>query len=152
MNRKRLFDASFSGFKRLWILFLVTLGSFSVGNALGWTSPALPRIDQTLCSNDSTRGWNNQTSCDLTGITFELAGWVGPLLPIGAILVGPWIGILIDNLGRKWAMVTLSLPTFTGWLLITLSQSSNSIVNIYVGRFLIGKYLIMSNWINSFKA
>ena len=117
----------------------MTLGSFSVGNALGWTSPALPRIDQNLCSKYSNKTFDKESLCDLTGITFELAGWVGPLLPIGAILVGPWIGLLVDGLGRKWSMVSLSIPTFTGWLLITLSQSSNSIINIYVGRALIGK-------------
>ena len=117
----------------------MTLGSFSVGNALGWTSPALPRIDQSLCTNRSNETFDEESLCDLTGITFELAGWVGPLLPIGAILVGPWIGLLVDGLGRKWSMVSLSIPTFVGWLLITLSQSNNSIINIYVGRALIGK-------------
>ena len=110
-----------------------------MGNALGWTSPALPRIDESLCSNHSNKTFHEESLCDLSGITFELAGWVGPLLPIGAILIGPWIGLLVDRLGRKWSMVSLSIPTFTGWLLITLSQSSNSIINIYVGRALIGK-------------
>ena len=123
------------------LTFTVTLGSFSVGNGLGWTSPALPRIDESLCANDIKKGQYNNTSCDLTGITFELAGWIGPLLPIGAILVGPFIGTLVNRLGRKWAMVFLSIPTFSGWLLITLSQSNNSIVNIYVGRALIGTVL-----------
>ena len=67
-----------------------------------------------------------------------MAGWIGPLLPMGAILVGPFIGTLVNRLGRKWAMVFLSIPTFAGWLLITLSQANNSIINIYVGRTLIG--------------
>ena len=68
-----------------------------------------------------------------------MAGWIGPLFPAGAILVGPLIGFLVDRFGRKWTMVVLSLPNFLGWLLITISKSMDSIIAIYLGRILIGK-------------
>jgi MFS family permease len=118
--------------------FIVTLGSFSVGNALAWTSPVLPKISQVLCGNSSEEALGN-VSCDISDVTIDLAGWVGPLLPVGAILVGPLIGLLVTRLGRKWTMVLLSVPTFAGWLLLTLSKSRNSITDIYAGRVLIGK-------------
>ena len=118
--------------------FIVTLGSFSVGNALAWTSPVLPKISQALCGNRS-EGAHGDVSCDISEVTIDLAGWIGPLLPVGAVLVGPFIGLLVNRLGRKWTMALLSVPTFVGWLLLTLSKSQNSITHIYLGRVLIGK-------------
>ena len=117
---------------------IVTLGSFSVGNALAWTSFALPKFSQPFCGNNSEKEIDNKETCDIDGVTFELAGWIGPLLPAGAILVGPFIGFLVNRLGRKWTMVSLSIPSFIGWLLITLSKSRNSITDLYLGRVLIG--------------
>ena len=118
---------------------LVTLGSFSVGNALAWTSPALPKISQELCRNRNRNASNINSQCDIDGVTFELAGWIGPLLPAGAILVGPMIGFLVNKLGRKYSMVVLCIPNFVGWVLVTISKSKNSIVALYIGRILIGK-------------
>ena len=109
-----------------------------MGNALAWTSPVLPKISQELCGNYSIDEDNNY-ACDISNVTFELAGWIGPLLPIGAILVGPFIGFMVSRHGRKWTMVLLSVPTFAGWLLLTLSKYRNSIIDIYIGRVLVGK-------------
>ena len=120
----------------------VTLGSFSVGNALAWTSPSLPRISQELCTYNSDDISDKRTTCDITGVTVKLAGWVGPLLPVGAILVGPFIGVFVDKFGRKWTMIALAIPTFAGWLLITISKSIDSIFSIYAGRILIGKEFV----------
>lgn len=119
----------------------VTLGAFSLGNALAWTSPSLPRISQELCAYNSDETSDKKTTCDITGVTDKLAGWIGPLLPAGAILVGPLIGFFVDKFGRKWTMVALAIPTFAGWLLITISKSMDSIIAIYSGRILIGKVL-----------
>ena len=118
---------------------IVTLGSFSVGNALAWTSPALPKISQQLCRNRNRNATNINNQCDIDGVTFELAGWIGPLLPAGAILVGPMIGFLVNRLGRKYSMVVLCIPNFVGWVLVTISRSRNSIIALYIGRILIGK-------------
>ena len=117
----------------------MTLGSFSVGNALAWTSPALPNISQELCRNQNHNTSNISGQCDIDGVTLELAGWIGPLLPAGAILVAPMIGFLVNKLGRKYSMVVLCIPNFVGWLLVTISKSKNSITGLYIGRILIGK-------------
>ena len=123
----------------LFCVIKVTLGSFSVGNALAWTSPSLPRISQELCNYIPDSIVTGSQSCDITGVTTDLAGWIGPLLPVGAIIVGPLIGILVDDLGRKWTMVVLAIPMFVGWILVTVSKTIDSIIAVYIGRILIGK-------------
>ena len=110
-----------------------------MGNALAWTSPALPKISQELCRNQNRNASNINSQCDIDGVTFKLAGWIGPLLPAGAVLVGPMIGFLVNKLGRKYSMVVLCIPNFVGWVLVTISKSKNSIIALYIGRILIGK-------------
>ena len=61
-----------------------TIGAFVLGTGLGWTSPALPRIQ------------------DATEITHEVdddeASWIGSLFAIGALVASQVCKILVISL------------------------------------------------------
>ena len=59
-----------------------TLGAFVLGTALGWTSPALPKIQESECGDE----------CDVSNISDADASWIGALMPVGAMLSGPVVG------------------------------------------------------------
>lgn len=65
--------------------FPVVSGGFSLGTALSWTSPALMKIDSSLCLN-------GDGGCDIPGVSHEEASWIGALFFLGAVLSGPFAG------------------------------------------------------------
>lgn len=54
------------------------------------------------------------------------------MMPIGCLLSGP----LIDRLGRKTALLVTNIPSFLGWML--LSMRSTSLWVLYTGQLLVG--------------
>lgn len=90
-------------------------------------------------------GWTANISTDLRAgglndITMDDMefGWVGSFATLGAMLMCFPIGYICDLLGRKLAMLLLVIPFTIGYLCIIFA---NGIIMVYVGRFLIGKYL-----------
>jgi SP family facilitated glucose transporter-like MFS transporter 8 len=68
-------------------------------------------------------------------ITDQEASWVVSLLALGAASGGPPFGILMNMVGRKLAVLALSLPVAVGWVLIVCTSS---VAWLYIARFLSG--------------
>lgn len=92
----------------------------SAGTLLTWTSPATPMLQR----NDSP-----------FRITDHEASWVGSLLALGAAFGGPPFGMLVNMVGRKLAILALSLPVTASWILILCSSS---VAWLYVARLAAG--------------
>ncbi|XP_025209206.1 facilitated trehalose transporter Tret1-2 homolog [Melanaphis sacchari] len=99
---------------------IVTIGGFIMGTTLGWTSPAGPMME------------NGQYGFQ---ITEDDISWIASCMPLGAMLGCPFIGCLMNKLGRKHLMIMLIFPAFFGWEMIICA---NSVVMICIGRVLTG--------------
>ncbi len=96
------------------------LGAFAMGNALGWSSPALPRLESPESSPQ---------------LSPSEAGWVGSLVCLGALLQGPSTGFVMTRMGRRWAVVLECVPCLAGWLFIA---NASDAWMLYSGRLLTG--------------
>lgn len=94
-----------------------------LGTALGWTSPANPKLQN-----------GTEPEYDFI-LTEEQASWVGSSLNLGAAAVCIPIGLLINLIGRKWAMLGLVIPFTIGWGLITWAQNLTMLI---IARVFIG--------------
>lgn len=92
----------------------------SAGTLLSWTSPATPMLQH----QDSP-----------FRITDHEASWVGSLLALGAAFGGPPFGMLVNMVGRKLAILALSLPVTVSWILILCTRS---VAWLYVARLVSG--------------
>ncbi|XP_031348940.1 facilitated trehalose transporter Tret1-like isoform X2 [Photinus pyralis] len=99
----------------------VCLGSVATGAVLGWTS----NISEAMKA-----GAYNGIPIDDDNL-----GWIGSFATLGAMCMCFPIGILCDLIGRKVAMLILTVPFVIGWLLIIFA---NSVGMIYAGRFITG--------------
>ena len=68
-------------------------------------------------------------------ITKDEAAWVSSLICLGALLQGPFTGYLMQRLGRRGAMIIMSLPLLAGWMFIIFASD---VFMLYVGRLLTG--------------
>ncbi|XP_050304498.1 facilitated trehalose transporter Tret1-2 homolog [Anthonomus grandis grandis] len=99
------------------------LAAFAAGITLGWTSPVIPKLESP-----------SQTPLSEV-ISASDKGWIGSLLPLGAVL-GPFIaGPLAEKIGRKRTLLFGNLPLVLG-LIINLTTSSS--VYWLGSRFLCG--------------
>ena len=99
-------------------IFPATFGGFPAGLALAFTSSALPQLrDSSLHVGD------------------EQGSLVGAMLPLGAMLAGPLAGRAMQVLGRRTALVLVSVPVVVGWLLITYA---GTLTTLLLGRMLTG--------------
>merc|ERR1712212_69135 len=77
--------------------FAATIGAFTLGNGLGWSSPALPNIECKY--NETNEEWDqllppiNQTMnyC----LDKDEQKWVGSLLCIGALIAPQLVGVVM---------------------------------------------------------
>ncbi|XP_018320178.1 facilitated trehalose transporter Tret1-like [Agrilus planipennis] len=104
------------------------LGAFVVGLTVTWTSPVLPKM------NNST-GILNENPFDKP-ITNEEQSWIASLSSAGSIF-GPFIaGFLVDRIGRKWTLVYASgIPVTTAFLMLAFGKTP---VVYCVARFIGG--------------
>ncbi|KAI5635707.1 sugar transporter domain-containing protein [Phthorimaea operculella] len=112
---------------QLWRQFvfaaIANISVIGAGYLLGWTSPINIKL-QNPALNPLGRA-----------ITKEEEAWIGSLLNVGA-MCGPFIGSPIaTKLGRKWALVTTSVPLAAGFILVT---AANSVAYLYAGRIFMG--------------
>merc|ERR1712018_455825 len=100
--------------------FAATIGAFTLGNGLGWSSPALPNIeckyvnetDEILPEDQQPIKW-----C----LDKEEQRWVGSLLCIGALIASQLVGVvMMPRLGPKWTMISMSIPAVLGFILLLL--------------------------------
>ncbi|KAF4533282.1 hypothetical protein B566_EDAN010517 [Ephemera danica] len=115
-------DEVASRFPQFIAAFFATLGAFSVGSIMGWTSPALPHLLRP-------------TEPDDFFVTPEQGSWLGALVNLGALLGAAPAGIIAQQIGRQRFLTILALPLFASWMLIAFG---NSISMLYSGRFLGG--------------
>ncbi|CAH1713038.1 unnamed protein product [Aphis gossypii] len=99
---------------------IVTIGGFIMGTTLGWTSPAGPMME------------NGQYGFQITD---NDVSWIASCMPLGAMLGCPFVGSLVNKLGRKRLMIILTVPALFGWEMIIYA---NSVAIICVGRILTG--------------
>uniref|UniRef100_A0A0A1WTN4 Facilitated trehalose transporter Tret1-2 homolog n=2 Tax=Zeugodacus cucurbitae TaxID=28588 RepID=A0A0A1WTN4_ZEUCU len=95
-------------------------GAFAAGTLLGWTSPAEVKI------------YNGAYDFPVSKDEFS---WVGSAMTLGAACVCIPIGILINLIGRKLAMLLLVIPFTIGWALLIWAQN---VAMMYAARFLLG--------------
>ncbi|XP_074106844.1 facilitated trehalose transporter Tret1 isoform X1 [Cotesia typhae] len=99
-----------------------TLGALAAGMVLGWTSPA--GKDGVLLSAEY--------NIPISPTEFS---WIGSIFNLGAATICVPIGILSNIIGRKRAMLILTVPFVLGWVLIIWS---NSVVMFDIGRYILG--------------
>ncbi|GAB6027628.1 Facilitated trehalose transporter Tret1 [Chamberlinius hualienensis] len=110
----------------LFCSFISGLSIVSCGIAVSYQSPAVPDIN----SHRNPYYVNSDEE-----------SWIGGLLNLGAIVGGAFCGTLMDNFGRKLALMISALPNSVGWLLVIASQN---IGTMYAGRFICGISLGMA--------
>ncbi len=91
------------------------LAPLSMGIVLGFSSPTLPELKNTLTETQQS--------------------WYGSLINIGAIAGGPVAGIATEVIGRKATVMICNLPFSIGWFLLAYA---NEYVMLYCGRLLTG--------------
>nr|CAD7424485.1 unnamed protein product [Timema monikensis] len=95
----------------------------SVGCALSWTSPTLPKME------------SGET--DIPASSSEQS-WIGSLAPLGAVFSPFLAGYAADRWGRKTTLIATACPVIVGWVLIACAEPARSIPLIYVGRIIHG--------------
>lgn len=112
---------------RKWPQYVAALaatgGALAAGTALGWTSPANPKLIN-----------GSESQYDFV-INDEEASWVGSSLNLGAAVMCLLIGIFLNLIGRKWTMLCLVVPFTIGWGLIIWAQN---LAMLIVARVFIG--------------
>merc|ERR1712241_63551 len=96
-----------------------TFGAFALGNVISWTSNSLQ---------------DNQIPADL-GDLGAAEAWVVSMFMIGAACV-PWVAtVAFQFIGKKWTLISVSIPFIAGWLLLLLAKNNAMLL---VGRFITG--------------
>ncbi|KAL0861105.1 hypothetical protein ABMA27_009606 [Loxostege sticticalis] len=120
-------EASLKEPEQLWRQYFIagsaSLAVSSAGFLLGWTAPVLVILDDP----------------ELTPlpepITTDEGAWIGSLLTLAGLL-GPFIGgYLSSTIGRKWSLLSVTLPILIGWILIAVATNVGF---IYAGRLFWG--------------
>lgn len=105
------------------VIFSVNLAAFTCGITLGWSSPVIPKLlNITLSPLPKV-------------ITLEDAGWIGSLLPLGAV-IGPIVaGAAADRIGRKKTLLLGNVPFIAA---LAMNIVANNVIYLLVSRFLCG--------------
>ncbi|XP_071445152.1 facilitated trehalose transporter Tret1-like [Hetaerina americana] len=94
--------------------FSAACGAFALGTTIGWTSPAVPKLN-----------YNE-----------EEESWIGSTLAIGAALTTFHTGFILDKLGRRLTILIQIIPFTIGWLF--LAFGNQYIAMMYAGRIILG--------------
>ncbi|CAL4152313.1 unnamed protein product, partial [Meganyctiphanes norvegica] len=97
----------------------VGVGGLVTSLAMGFTSPALPKM-----ANDPD-----------FHMTDDQASWIGSVMPAMALLGSLASGPLVDNLGRRITLILLMVPFAISWSCIAMASS---VVGVIVGRMIGG--------------
>lgn len=115
----RLSSSKYEGspFRLYVAVAFVCLGPFAFGFTIGYSSPAIPQMEDQKIINKET------------------AAWFGSLLPLAAMFGGPIGGWMIEKFGRKSTIFFTSIPFVCGYWLIA---RSGTVTMMLVGRFFTG--------------
>ncbi|VVC96024.1 unnamed protein product [Leptidea sinapis] len=95
----------------------------SLGYSMGWTAPINSKLNNTA-----------ESPLEVPPTADQLA-WMGSLLTVGAIF-GPFVGgLAASTIGRKWGLLSSTIPLFAGWVLIAIGTSMGLLI---AGRILWG--------------
>ncbi|KAJ8709851.1 hypothetical protein PYW08_009855 [Mythimna loreyi] len=113
---------------QLWRQYVIAgianIAIASTGYCMGWTSPVNLKLQQNGTDNPLEEP-----------VTVDQEAWIGSLLTVGAIF-GPFIGgFAASSIGRKWGLLSTSIPLFIGWILIATTKNVGM---IYGGRIFWG--------------
>ncbi|XP_075232586.1 trehalose transporter 1-like protein [Lycorma delicatula] len=97
---------------------IATIGGFSIGTTLGWTSP----IQSML----------NQYDFNISSDQFS---WIGAFMALGAMAGSAGTGAMANMFGRKKTIIILTIPMTLAWLLIIWGPN---VLALYIGRFITG--------------
>lgn len=98
-----------------------TLTAMSAGTVLAWTSPI---------SNILEKGEFHNIEMSQSQL-----GWIGSLVPLGALCTCIPTGFICDKIGRKNTLLSLLIPYSLGWSLIVWS---NNLTMLCFGRLICG--------------
>lgn len=101
--------------------FLASLGAFTVGVLFTWTSPSIP----ILISNSS----------HIKIITLEEASYFTVIPSIAAVIVVPFLSMLLDIIGRKKMLIFISIPQVVAYVLIIVAEDY---LTFYISRIASG--------------
>jgi SP family facilitated glucose transporter-like MFS transporter 8 len=104
----------------VFLFCLATLFAVCVGTVDGWTSPALPLLQNPKLP----QGYNSSNNTFHHIITDDEASWIGSLAPLGALIGAIPAGYLANVLGRKQLLLLLTVPVLLGWMTIIFVQDS----------------------------
>ena len=99
------------------LFYPATLLAVCVGTVDGWTSPALPFLQQWQGD-----GFSNNSSHHV--VTEDEASWIGSLAPLGALAGAIPAGYLANVIGRRRLLLLLTVPMLVGWVIIIIAQDS----------------------------
>ena len=115
----------------------VSLGAFSMGAAIAWTSPTLPNLED--CSNNTLK----PDGCAFEGVeyTSDQTSWIASLFNIGALISSCITGFVMSKLGRRYTIIVMAIPFIAGSILLALTKplDLSEIAYFYVGRILAGE-------------
>ena len=99
------------------VALAATVGSFSFGCILGYSSPASPQLQEIGNSSDITANAScgGELSQSLDGT--ELS-WFQSSVNIGALMGAPLAGLVMKTVGRRATMIGIAVPFAIGWSLI----------------------------------
>ncbi|XP_076658262.1 facilitated trehalose transporter Tret1-2 homolog [Halictus rubicundus] len=100
------------------------LCSMAAGVMLGWTSPVLPRLQESTDDNPLGKV-----------ITADQSSWIGSLVALGAMLGCFVAGILAERFGRKLTLLSSAVLYLIGWALIA---SAGAVGQLYAARLVLG--------------
>ncbi|XP_046640468.1 facilitated trehalose transporter Tret1-like isoform X2 [Daphnia pulicaria] len=109
------------------------IGAFILGNIIGWSSPVQPQLQQ-----NSTEIFNETSSSDWIAhiiLDDNQMSWVGSLPNLGALFGALGAGFLMDKFGRRFVLMTMSLPYLFACLLLAAAANPGM---LYAGRFIGG--------------
>lgn len=95
---------------QIFSYFSATLGAFSLGNALGWSSPTLTPLKRSM------------------GLSDEDISWAASVMTLGAASANILVALLLDRIGRKWTMLLVACPWVMGWFLLAFPNTFTILV------------------------
>ncbi|XP_047525558.1 facilitated trehalose transporter Tret1 isoform X1 [Pieris napi] len=95
----------------------------SLGYNMGWTAPINSKLNRT-----------DESPLETIPTPDDLA-WMGSILTIGAIF-GPFVGgFAASKIGRKWGLISATIPLFIGWILVAVAKT---MAYLFAGRIFWG--------------
>ncbi|CAG7786933.1 unnamed protein product, partial [Allacma fusca] len=96
------------------------MGAFAFGTVISWSAVGFPRLEEDTEFGDYSQ---------------EDLSWMSSSATLGACISCIPSGIFVDRFGRKKAMLFLTIPFLTGWILMYFAQN---VWMMIAGRLLTG--------------